>query len=389
MKKVVALALGAVLMAALLFSMLAAVGCGSKESPAELIDKSMQKSKDNKTMHADYDVKLDIKGDASALGPELEGMLPFSLGINGGVDIDDRSDKTKAQGNIKFEGLDKVFQGLASAEGGLDAQTQLGVDMIGSWLSDMEFILLDDKMYIKMGGSWYETDAASAGSATGMGGLTSGTSDLDQNCIQSAVQDPNKFGAGKIMTDIQEVGEEKINGTDTRHLKANLDLDKTLTEMANILRECGDAESAGGLEAGKSELNKMFKSKSIEMWIDKDANLVQVKVDIELDPAAISETAGALSGADTSSASGLESIAISMKLTISDRGKDMNISKPEGNILKLEDLFGGSSGLGSILGGSSSGSLDEFDMGGDGTSTSTTGGTSTRSSTSSQNTSSY
>src|SRR5665648_639806 len=274
MKKVVALALGAVLLAALLFSMLAAVGCGSKESPAELIDKSIQKSEDTKTMHGDYDVKLDIKGDAAALGPEMEGMLPFSMGINGGMDVDDRSDKSKAHGNIKFDGLDKVFQGLAGAEGGLDAQTQLGVDMIGSWLSDMQFILLDEKMYIKMGGSWYETDAASAGSAAGVSGITSGASNLDQNCIQSAVQDPNKFGSGKIMTDIQEVGNETINGTDTRHLKANLDLDKTMTEMASILRDCGDAESAGGLEAGKSELNKMFKSKSIEMWIDKDSNLL-------------------------------------------------------------------------------------------------------------------
>ncbi|MHB1324998.1 MAG: LolA-like protein [Thermoleophilia bacterium] len=378
MKKVVALALGAVLLAALLFSMLAAVGCGSKESPAELIDKSMQKSKDSKTKHLDYDVKLDIKGDASVLGPEREGMLPFSLGIKGGVDIDTRSDKPKAQGNIKFDGLDKVIQGLASSQGSLDAQTTRRMDMIGSLQSNMEFILLDQKMYIKMGGSWYEMDASSAGSATGASGRTSGTANMDQNCIISAVQDPGKFGSGKIMTDIQEVGNETINGTDTRHLKANLDLDKTLTEMANTMRDCGGAKSAGGLEAGKSELSKMVKSKSIEMWIDKDGNLLQVKVDVELDPAAISQTAGALSGADTSSASGLESIAISIKLTISDLNKEMNISKPEGNILKLEDLFGGS-GLGSIMGGGSMG----------GTSTSTTGGTSTRSSTSSQNTSSY
>ncbi|MHB8159516.1 MAG: LolA-like protein [Thermoleophilia bacterium] len=383
MKKVVALALGAALLAALLFSMLVVVGCGSQESPSALIDKSMQKSKDTKTKHLDYDVKLDIKGDASALGPELKGMLPFSLGISGGVDIDNRSDKAKAQGNIKFSGLDKIFQALGGSESGLDAQTTLGVSMVGSLLSDMEFKLLDEKMYLKMGGSWYETDASSAGSAAGVGGLTSGVSGMDQGCIQSAIQDPNKFGSGKIMTDIQEVGDEKINGTDTRHLKANLDLDKTLTEMANILRECGDAESAGGLESGKAELSKMFKSKSIEMWIDKDANLLQVKVDVELDPAAISETAGALSGADTSSASGLESIAISLKLTISDLNKEMNISKPDGNILKLEDLFGGS-GLGSsILGGGSGTSTTG------GTSTSTTGGTSTRSSTSSQNTSSY
>ena len=54
------------------------------------------------------------------------------------------------------------------------------------------------------------------------------------------------------MTDIQEADEEKINGTDTRHLKANLDIDKTLTEMASILRDCGGAESAGGLEAARA-----------------------------------------------------------------------------------------------------------------------------------------
>ena len=122
----------------------------------------MQKSKDSKTKHLDYDVKLDIKGDASALGPELEGMLPFSLGISGGVDIDNRSDKAKAQGNIKFSGLDKIFQALAGSQGSVDAQTTLGIDMIGSSLSDMQFILLDEKAYIKMGGSWYETDASSA-----------------------------------------------------------------------------------------------------------------------------------------------------------------------------------------------------------------------------------
>ena len=380
MKKVVALALGAVLLAALLFSMLAVVGCGgSSDTPAQLIDKSIQKSKDTKTMHIAYDVKLNIDGDASALGPEMQGLLPFNMGISGGMDVDDRSDKAKAQGNIKFDGLDQIFQGIAGAEGSADAQTALGISMIGSMLSDMQFVMLDEKMYIKMGGSWYETDASSAGDAAGVGGLTSGTSNIDQNCIQNAVQDPNKFGSGKIMTDIQEVGEEKINGTDTRHLKANLDLDKTMTEMASILRDCGGAESAGGLESGKSELSKMVKSKSIEMWIDKDGNLLQVKVDLELDPAAISETAGGLSGADTSAASGLESIVLSMKLTISDLNKDMNISKPEGNILKLEDLFG------SILGGSSSSSGTSTT----GTSTSTTGGTSTRSSTSSQNTSSY
>ena len=390
MKKPVALVLGAVLLAALLFSAMA--GCGGKEAPAEKIDKAIQKTNDIKSVHADYDVKLDIKGDASALGPEMKGLLPLSLSINGGADIDNHSDKVKAKGNVKMEGLDKIFQSLAGAQGGLDAQTMLGVNMIGNWLSDMEFVLLDEKAYIKMGGTWYETDASSVGDIANVGDITSSASGINQDCLRKAIQDPGKFGAGKTMTDIQELSEEKVNGADTRHFKAGIDLDKALTEMANAMRDCGDAEGAGGLEAGKSELSKMFKTKDIELWIDNDNNLVQVKIDIELDPAALTNAAGALSGAGTSPASGLESISISMRLTMSDFNKDMSISKPEGNIMKLEDLFGAGGGLGSgLLGGGGQDGLGTGSSSGTSTTggTGTTGGTSTRSSSASSNTSSY
>ena len=150
------------------------------------------------------------------------------------------------------------------------------------------------------------------------------------------------------------------------------------------MRRGGDAEAAGGLEAGKSELNSMFKTKAVEMWIDNDNNLVKVMVDVQLDPKAISDAASSLGGTTGSTggaaASGLDSIGITMTLTMSNLNQDMNITKPEGNIMNLGDLFGGSSGLDGTGSGSTSTST---------TGTSTSSGTSTRGSGASTNPSSY
>ncbi len=199
--------------------------------------------------------------------------------------------------------------------------------------------------------------------------------------MQNATKDTSRFGSAKILSDIQDAGKEKVNNADANHYKANLNLDAALTELASAMRECGDAEAAGSLEATKSQLSQMFKSKAIELWIDGDNNIVKVMINIQLDPKAISDAASALGGTSTSdstagaAAEGLESIGLTVTATMSDFNKDMNITKPEGNIMKLEDLLGGASGLGGgILGGSSG--MDG--LGGTGTT-----GTSTGSSTSS------
>jgi len=369
MKKTVSLALGVLLITALLFTAVMS-GCGTSEAPAEKIDKSIQKQGEVKKRHIEYDLNMEIKGDASALGPEFKGLLPFSLGVKGAADVDNSGDKVKAKGTIMLEGLDAIIESLAGASGEMDAETTLGLGMMSSMFEDMEFVLLDEKLYIKLAGTWYETDASSAGDVSGMGSdITESSSDVDQDCVEKAMTDPSKFGSTKVMTDVVEVGTEQVNGTETRHFKANLDLDKALTEMSIVMRECGGAESAGALEASKSELNKMLKKKEIEMWIDKDNNMLQVKVTVELDPAAIADTAGSLGG-DTAGAGAeaLDSITVTLNLKMSNFGQDIDVSKPPGNIVPLEDLMGGFGGLGS-LGGSSG--MDN--RGG----TSTTGGTST------------
>lgn len=370
MKKTVFLALGVLLTTALLFSVVM-TGCGeeAKLSPSETIDKAVQKQGEVKKMHVDYDLNMKIEGDASALGSEFEGLLPFELAVKGGADVDASGDKAKAKGTITLEGLSDIFESLAGASGEMDAETTLGLGMISSMFENMEFVLLNETLYIKLAGTWYETDASSASSAAGLGSdMTAGSEDIDQDCMEKAMSDPTKFGSA-IMTEISEVGTEQVNGTETKHIKANLDLDKALTTTADVMRECGGAESAGAIETTKSEVNDMFKKKEIEMWIDKDNNMLQVKVTVELDPAAIADTADTLGG-DTAGAGaeGLDSILVTMTLKMSNLGQDIDVSKPSGNIVPLEDLMGSFGGLDS-LGGTSG--LD--DLGG----TSTTGGTST------------
>lgn len=382
MKKTVSLALGALLITALLFTALMS-GCGESESPTEKIDKSIQKQGDIKKMHVDYDLSMTIEGDASALGEEFEGLLPFELGVKGGADVDSSGDKAKAKGTITLEGLSDIFESLAGASGEMDAETTLGLGMITSMFEDMEFVLLDETLYIKLAGTWYETDASSASDAAGISSdMTEGTEDIDQDCMEEAMTDPTKFGSA-IMTEITEVGTEQVNGTETKHYKANLDLDKALTQTADVMRDCGGAESAGAIETTKSEVNDMFKKKEIEMWIDKDNNMLQVKVTVELDPAAIADTADTLGG-DTAGAGveGLDSIMVTMTLKMSNLGQDIDVSKPSGTIVPLEDLLGSFGGLDSLGGTSDLDNLDDFDLGGTSTSGSSTSrtGTSTSSS---------
>jgi len=390
MKRLVALLLGTLMLTAMLFTSIVGSGCGSSDTPAQKIDKAIAKSGDIKSVHTDYDVRLDIKGDPNALGAELQGFLPLSLGISGSADVDNNSSKPKAKGTIKLDGLDKILQGVAGAEGGMDSQTMMGINAIGSMLADMEFVLLDEKAYIKLAGTWYQTDASTATDAANLSGAAVSAGDVDTACMQNAVKDTSRFGADKILSDIQDAGKDTVNGVSASHYKANINLDGALTAMANALRDCGDAEAAGSLEAGKSELGTMFKTKTVELWIDDDNNIVQVKLNIELDPSAISDLAGSLAGTGTTGGTsttddGLDSISFSIDLKMSNFNQTMDITKPAGNILNLEDLLGGSSGLGGILGGSTGASGLEG-LGG----TSTTGGTSTGSSTSTQSsTSSY
>ncbi|MHB8858168.1 MAG: hypothetical protein ACYC6Z_01595 [Thermoleophilia bacterium] len=400
MKKINALVLGFLLLAVMAFSAVAATGCGgSSAQPSDVIDSAIANNANTKSGHVDYDVKLDVQGDASAMGAEFQGLLPLTLGISGGADFDNNDAKNpKAQGNISVTGLDKILSSIASSEGSSDASTTMGLNLIGSMLNDVKFVTLDQKLYLNLGGTWYQTDASSASSGLGgLGGLSglggslgsgisgtgtsTGTSTVDTACLENAFKDKSRFGANNILSNIQDAGTENINGADARHFKADINLDGLLTQTANAMRDCGQAESAGAVEAGKSQLGTMFKTKTVEMWIDNNNNFVQVKLNLELDPSAIANLAGSLGGTSTdgtstdggagAAASALKSITFSVNLKMSNLNQSVTITKPSGNILNLNDLLSG--GLGSSLGGSASGLGGLGGTSTNGSSTSTTG----------------
>lgn len=389
MKKVNALVLGMMLLAVMMFSAVVATGCGGGGAqPSEVIDNAIANNANTKSGHVDYNVKLDVQGDATALGAEFKGLLPLTLGISGGADFDNNdASNPKAQGNVAITGLDTILQSIASSQGSSDASTTMGLNLIGSMLSDIKFVTLDQKLYLNLGGTWYQTDASSASGLGGLGGLSglgsglssglSGTgtstraSTVDTACLENAFKDKSRFGSSNILSNIQDAGTESINGADARHFKADINLDGFLTQTANAMRDCGQAEAAGSIEAGKSQLTSMFKTKSVELWVDNNNNFVQVNLNLELDPAAIANLAGSLGGTSTDStstdsgaaaaASALKSITFTVNLKMSNLNQTMTITKPQGNILNLDDLLGG--GLGSSLGG----------LGGTGTSGTSTG----------------
>ena len=385
MKKRLLLLWSAVLILASLF-LAAAIGCGGGGTdPATAINNAIQNMNNVKSGHADLNVSLNVNGDLSALGAQYKNLLPLSLTIDSGVDFDSHDQNNpKAQGNLKIGGLDKVFSTLGQSQGA-DAQTQLGLGMISSALQNLQFVLLDQNLYLNIAGNWYQTgNLQSLGSqlpgglagdlSGGMSGMsTSGPTDTTstseststasaaESCITNALKDTNKFGAGQVLTNLQDMGTESIDGTNTHHYKGDVNFDSLLTQVANTSRDCGDAQAAGGIEAAKGQIGSVFKTASVEFWIGDDNNVHQAKVNLELDPSAIANLVGALGGTSTtesgSAASttgtealkGINSVSLNATVKMSNINGSVNISKPQGNIQNLQDLLG--SGLG-MMGGS-------------------------------------
>ncbi len=332
----------------------AASGCGGSASSTTAIDNAIHNSSNVKSEHVDFNVALGVNGDLSTVEPTLKGLLPLNLTIAGGTDIDMKDQSNpKAQGNIKIGGLDKLFSSIGQAEGS-NPQTSMGLGLLSGMLSNIDFVLVDNDLYIKVSGNWYDTGNLSS-AAGGLKLPTTGTT-VNSSCYQNAAKDTSKFGAEKIFKNIQDMGNETIDGASTHHYKADINFDSLLTQVANATRDCGNAQAAGGIEAAKSQIGSVFKTASVEMWIGDDNYFHQAKLDLAMDPSVIAGLAG---GTSTSSAQGaaalkaIQSITFNVTVKQSKFNGSFNISKPSGNIQKLSDVLGGLTGGGGLLGGSS------------------------------------
>ncbi len=329
---------------------LLAIGCGggSNGDPAEVIDKAYAKSFDYDTLHSEYDVQLKVSGDVSTLSPELQGILPLELGISGSADVDNSdTENPKMQATVSLDGLNDIIQGMVGGMSANETEAAATANMVSSLFSNLEFKMVDKVFYVSMMGSWYEVDTNEVTSQ-----VAGGADEVDSKCVQDAIKE--KVIPSAVLTGIEDVGSEDIDGEKTTHYKASVDMAKLVEATAEASRQCDQAETAGGLEGAKSQLNDMFKKMDVDMWIDGDNNVRKLKMDMEIDTAALSGMGDTPLGSDQEKA--LESMSITLTATVIQSGfnEDVDITAPEG-ALPLEDLLGGfgvgGNGLGGGLGG--------------------------------------
>ncbi len=351
MKKVLWVILGAVAIMSLL-----AAGCGSSssEDPAERIDNAYKKAMDYKTVHENYEMTLTMDGDASAMGDEFAMLLPLELTISGEGDFDN-SDKSNPamQMTMAIEGMSDIIDNAMAASGG-SAADMMDAGMFDDLFGDMEIKLVDNVLYMKLMGEWYESDTAELTSQAG-----GNVEEVDTACTQDAMQE--KLVPSAMLSDIEEVGDEDVDGESTTHYKAKVDVGKITDVSTEIAKECNQEDAAAELETGGSQLSDMFETLDVELWIDGDDNVRKVKMDVDLDTGTLTGFEDVEMDAYQSDAMASLIITVSVTMTQSGFDEDVNIEAPT-DAKPMEDLL---DAFGS-LGGFGTGFEDVEDMTGDG-----------------------
>ncbi|MDO8735742.1 MAG: hypothetical protein Q7K29_01485 [Thermoleophilia bacterium] len=320
----------------------------------------------------------------SAVDPKLAGVLPLNLNAKGGADLAKGESGPEVDGNLQVTGLDTIIQKAAAEMGAGNAQATLGAGMVQSALSDLQFIAVDDQMYVKLAGDWYNTGDMSKyhgrksdgdpgndeEKADEAGADDNGTPadngearDKDRACAESAFPG----GPKALLKDVKTVGQEDIDGTGTTHYQATVDLDKAITEGAEAARSCGKTDEAAQLEAARGQLTGAVKQLNLEWWLDADDQLRQARAAVSIEPATLAPLLatldsggrhGAGSGARDAvkeaeakvradaALKGIQSITLNATVKISRFGEDFQIAAPEGDVKQFSDLTGATCGQG-------------------------------------------
>ena len=338
---------------------------------------------DKISRHVDYDVTLQVNGDLSAVDPKLAGILPLSLNAKGGADLGRGENGPEVNGNLQVTGLNTIIQKIAAENGAGDARAALGAGIVQSALSDLQFVAVDNDMYVKLAGTWYNTgdmsklhgrkpdgdsdnteanaDESGADDANANDANAGEAKDQDHACAESAFPG----GPQALLKDVKTVGQD-IDGTGTTHYQATVDLDKAITEAATAARNCGKSDEAARLEAARGQLTGAVKQLNLEWWLDADNQLRQAKAAVAIEPASLapllasmdSGRPGAESGTQDAAKEaearakadaalkGIQSISINATVKFSRFGEDFQIVRPEGDIKPLSDLMGATCGQG-------------------------------------------
>src|SRR4051794_40410488 len=295
---------------ALVAALLAACGGGGSSDDAKAtIDKAFS----NSIKSANISLAFSAKVDGVAQLQE-----PVSLKLSGPYQSNGRGKLPSLNWQASFSGSGQ------SVSGGL--------------------ISTGDNAFVSYQGSNYEVGAAQV-------------SQINQQLASQTGQNKTLADFGidpkNWVTDAEDKGDENVNGADTTHVKAGVDVGKMLTDLNKTVQQAGGTMGTSApsqiTPQQIDQIKQVVKNPTIDVYVGKDDDILRrlnVSIDFSIPEAQRSQFQGATGG------------NVTFSLDLRDVGKPQTITAPQ-NAKPLSELRsqlgGSSSGSGSFGGGSGSG----------------------------------
>jgi hypothetical protein len=303
--------------AALIFVVLAALvagcgggGSGSSQDARALLDKAF------KTSIPSADLTLNIQAEVRGVATLQQ---PLSLKVAGPYQSNGRKKLPNFNWQVSVSGGGQAFSGGLISTG--------------------------DNAYVNFQGTNYEVGAARVGQLNQRLASQTGTG----KSLKDYGIDPQSW-----VKDPQDKGDESVNGTDTTHVQANVDVGKMFTDFNKTIQQAGGAMGASApqqLSADTiSKITQIVKNPKFDIYVGKSDNRIRrlsVKVDFEIPSAQRAQFQGAEGG------------TLSFQIDFAKVGQPQTVTAPANArpISELQQQLGGlGAGLGGGLGGSGSGS---------------------------------
>src|SRR3954451_21851877 len=175
--------------------------------------------------------------------------------------------------------------------------------------------------------------------------------------IQQAAASNQKKGLSQFgidpqdwLTDAKDEGSQKIDGVDTNHVSATLDVGKFLDDVNKLVRSASGSVGSGSstpqlTPSQKKQIQDVVKNPRFDLYAGKDDNVIRrLSADISFNVPSDKQAQGG----------GLTRGPLSFAIDFADVGKPQTITPPP-NAKPLSDLTSQLGGLGGVLGGAAGG----------------------------------
>jgi hypothetical protein len=294
---------------ALVAALLAACGGGSSDDAKATIDKAFSTPIHSANINLTFSAKVD-----GASAPQLS--QPISLKLSGPFQSNGRTKLPTLNWQASFSG------GGQSASGGL--------------------ISTGDRAFVSYQGSNYEVPAAQVAQINQQLG--------SQTTQKKSLKDYG-IDVKSWLTNAQDKGDENVNGADTSHVQADIDVGKMLTDLNKVVQQASAVTPSAPSQITPQQIDQIkqvVKNPKMDVYVSKDDDTLRrlnVSIDFSIPEAQRAQLQGATGG------------NLTFSLDLNDVGKPQTVTPPANAkpFSELQSQLGGGTTGGSGLGGSGTG----------------------------------